>query len=74
MIIEWGTTSSDSWKQRVYGLCGMNDRGTLKTKLCVVFFFSFFFFFFFFFVFFFFFFSSSFLFVSLKLIINIICK
>ena len=53
MIFEWGTTSSDSWKQRV---CGLKDRGTLKSKICV-FFLSFLFF------------SSSFLLVSLKLII-----
>ena len=40
MIFEWGTTSGDSWKQRV---CGLKDRGTLRPKLCVFFivFFSF---------------------------------
>ena len=36
MIFEWGTTSGDSWKQRV---CGLKDRGTMK--ICVFFFFSF---------------------------------
>ena len=40
MIVEWGTSSGDSWKQRV---CEMNYRGTLKTKICV-FLFSFLFF------------------------------
>ena len=54
MIFEWGTTCGDSWKQRV---CGLKDRGTLKSKLCG--FLSFLFYFF----------SSSFLFVSLQLII-----
>ena len=34
MIFEWGTTCGDSWKQRV---CGLKDRGTLKSKLCVFF-------------------------------------
>ena len=62
MIIEWDTTSGDSWKQRVYGLCGLNDQGTLKTKICVVLFVLFCFF------------SFFFLFDSLKLNINIICK
>ena len=46
MVFERDTTSSDSWKQRV---CGLNDRGTLKTKICDnVFFFSFYLFFLFF--------------------------
>ena len=38
MIFEWGTTSGDSWKQRV---CGLKDRGTVK--ICVFFLFFFFF-------------------------------
>ena len=62
MIIEWGTTSGSSSKQRVYGLCGLNDRGTLKTKICVFFSFPFYFFFLFF--------SLRFI----EIIINIICK
>ena len=63
MIIEWGRTSGDLWKQRVYGLCGLNDEGTLKTEICV---FSLFFLFMFF--------SSSFLFDSLKLTFYIIVE
>ena len=53
MIFEWGMTSGDSRKR----VCGLKDRGTLKSKICVFFSFPFYFF------------SSSFLFVSLKLII-----
>ena len=34
--IRMGTTSGDSWKQR---LCGLKDRGTLKSKICVCVFF-----------------------------------
>ena len=53
MIFGWETASGDSWKQRV---CGLKDRRTLKSKLCV-FFFSFLFF------------PLFFLFVSVQLII-----